>query len=555
MTNRLRCLILYVEFSSKNTLLALLLSLLLIGNTIWANEESSSPKKYYLSIAAIFKNEAADLKEWIEYHRLLGVEHFYLYNNGSKDNYSEVLQPYVENQLVTLVEWPDRNREAWGTRAFAWVFSTQLPAYEHACHKLAKDETTWLALIDIDEFLLPIEEMTIPALLEKYKEAPGINLRWRLYGTSGVKNLPKNTLLIEALNCSSHPDYFLNEQVKTILKPDLVDGFYSSPHRSHLKNGQQAVEVLANEARINHYINKTEDYFYNKKIKNKERMDNTKYSEEEIRESLAIGNDLLDSDKTIHRYVSELRKQLGYDTSEPLEKTIFLTIIARNKEPLLRDYLKCIENLNYNKKLITLYIKTNNNEDATEILLADWIKLNHSMYRSIIFDNREIQDAPLPHAPEFTHFKYNANLLNGSLQKAKESKCDFYFLVDVDTRIHPETLSDLVRKDKPIVAPMLRSTTSTSDLFSTYFCDVNETGYYKDHPDYLKILKRIKVGTFKVPLVRQVYLVKSDFLDKLSHSDESADYDFIIFSRHARKNDVDQFICNERNFGSFIRNN
>ena len=38
-------------------------------------------KKYKISICGIFKNESCFLKEWIEYHEILGVEHFYLYNN------------------------------------------------------------------------------------------------------------------------------------------------------------------------------------------------------------------------------------------------------------------------------------------------------------------------------------------------------------------------------------------------------------------------------------------------------------------------------------------
>ena len=44
-------------------------------------DRAFSEKKYKLSICAIFKNEANYLKEWIEYHRMVGVEHFYLYNS------------------------------------------------------------------------------------------------------------------------------------------------------------------------------------------------------------------------------------------------------------------------------------------------------------------------------------------------------------------------------------------------------------------------------------------------------------------------------------------
>ena len=38
-------------------------------------------KKYYCSICAIFRDEGTYLKEWIEYHRIIGIDHFYLYNN------------------------------------------------------------------------------------------------------------------------------------------------------------------------------------------------------------------------------------------------------------------------------------------------------------------------------------------------------------------------------------------------------------------------------------------------------------------------------------------
>ena len=41
--------------------------------------------------ATLFRNEARHLEEWIEYHRLVGVEHFWLYDDASQDNWSDVL--------------------------------------------------------------------------------------------------------------------------------------------------------------------------------------------------------------------------------------------------------------------------------------------------------------------------------------------------------------------------------------------------------------------------------------------------------------------------------
>ena len=59
-----------------------------------------------LSICAVFRNEAPYLREWIEFHRIVGVEKFFLFNNRSEDDYKSVLTPYIESGLVELTQWP-----------------------------------------------------------------------------------------------------------------------------------------------------------------------------------------------------------------------------------------------------------------------------------------------------------------------------------------------------------------------------------------------------------------------------------------------------------------
>jgi hypothetical protein len=55
-----------------------------------------------LAIAAVFQNETRWLQEWVEYHLLIGVQHFYLYNNLSRDNYHDKLQAYIERGTAGL---------------------------------------------------------------------------------------------------------------------------------------------------------------------------------------------------------------------------------------------------------------------------------------------------------------------------------------------------------------------------------------------------------------------------------------------------------------------
>lgn len=66
----------------------------------WIIRKQPTSKKYKIVLCAIFKNEGRFLKEWIEYHRLIGVDHFFMYNNNSTDNYIEILSKYINEGIV-----------------------------------------------------------------------------------------------------------------------------------------------------------------------------------------------------------------------------------------------------------------------------------------------------------------------------------------------------------------------------------------------------------------------------------------------------------------------
>jgi hypothetical protein len=242
------------------------------------------------------------------------------------------------------------------------------------------------------------------------------------------------------------------------------------------------------------------------------------------------------------------------DLNQPDDKTVLIAILARNKAHVLPKYLQCIEELEYDKSLISLYINTNNNIDETEEILEEWLENHSSEYRSVVYEPHQLKkfDSNKPHVWTPKRFKVLAEIRNKSLQMTKELECDYYFVVDCDNFIEPFTLKILLEKDKPIIAPMLYPIPEKGDIYSNYFCAVSSNGYYKDHPDYLKLLKREKVGTFKVPVVHCTYLINADLIDQLNYIDETEDYEFVIFSRCARKNKIDQYLCNEFEFGEMV---
>jgi hypothetical protein len=273
---------------------------------------SEAPKKLYkLSICAIFKNEAPYLKEWIEYHKLVGVDHFYLYNNESDDNYMEVLADYIKAGEVTLFDWPTRQMDQWGHRHWAWVYTTQVPAYENA-FQIAKGTSKWVAAIDIDEFIVPVKVDRITQVLDKIeKNFPAIEIYWRVYGTSGLDEIPPNRLLIESLNKRSFSYASINQTYKTILKPEEFNGYTWPPHQCKYRNKLRAFPPTTKDLIINHYSNRTKNYFISQKIKSKERMDNVQFSAQEIAQMAEIGNDEEDKERLIHRFVPALRQKMN----------------------------------------------------------------------------------------------------------------------------------------------------------------------------------------------------------------------------------------------------
>lgn len=75
----------------------------LLVDFVWYKLFRESTYKYKLSLVLIIRDEADYINEWIEYHRLAGAEHFYIYDDESLDDLGNRVKDYIEEGIVTYI--------------------------------------------------------------------------------------------------------------------------------------------------------------------------------------------------------------------------------------------------------------------------------------------------------------------------------------------------------------------------------------------------------------------------------------------------------------------
>lgn len=235
----------------------------------------------------------------------------------------------------------------------------------------------------------------------------------------------------------------------------------------------------------------------------------------------------------------------------PRPPRVLIAILAKQKAAALPLYLKCIENLDYPKSSIVLYVRTNNNSDNTGQILKEWLERVNSLYAEVEFNSEDIEvdlEKYGVHEWNNVRFKALAEIRTISLRKTIEHNCDFYFVCDADNFIRANTLKELVALNLPIVAPFLRSV-ARDEIYSNFHGEIDAAGYYEACDQYFWIINRWVRGIFEVPVVHCTYLVRQDIIGALSYQDETERHEYVIFSESARKASVPQYFDNRQIYG------
>ncbi|KAG8038300.1 hypothetical protein G9C98_006627 [Cotesia typhae] len=220
----------------------------------------------------------------------------------------------------------------------------------------------------------------------------------------------------------------------------------------------------------------------------------------------------------------ELFNFFGLISNEVIKKpTILIGILVRNKAHTLPYFLSLLQNLEYPKDRISLWIRSDNNVDNSIEILNVWLSEQLSNY----------------------------HLVNVVLDEKSTGIEDEEDIADWSSNRFTHVIN--LPKNKIVASPMLKS----DGMYSNFWAGMTSEYYYKRTEQYTPILNRENPGCHEVPMIHSAVLTdlrrqSSDYLtynsEKLENYDGPQD-DIITFARSANLSSTPLYVCNDEVYG------
>jgi len=197
------------------------------------------------------RDVAKFLREWVAYHAAVGVDRFFLYDNGSQDDLAgEVRQLRAAGFDVSTRPWPWPKTQEAG-------FS-----YAAAAHR---DSCEWMAFVDVDEFIFsprwarssrPSRSSMLRSVVAAVEADVGqVTLGCRDFGPSGRTRHPEEGVT-QGYTCRRRAE----ERHKSLVRLDAVaPSLMNSVHHFEVRAGFRWER--SGHARVNHYKYQAWDEF------------------------------------------------------------------------------------------------------------------------------------------------------------------------------------------------------------------------------------------------------------------------------------------------------
>jgi hypothetical protein len=230
--------------------------------------------------------------EWIEYHRIIGIDHFFVYNTAISSSHSNgALTKYIDMGLVTLIHWPYSNcvKGMASGRWMQWkrggsnhsIYFQAPKAISQSgalasCYSRYRKTSKYMVHIDDDEFIALNRSKKskspsggsllqfVDEMFFKYPNKIAIGFRQvsKIHCPTKIKgkqpDIQRTSLLLPRIGRWQHTECGSKVEQKLIMKTDSVRMFYIhylSQVESRLGDSNKHTILLANmtDAVLLHY--------------------------------------------------------------------------------------------------------------------------------------------------------------------------------------------------------------------------------------------------------------------------------------------------------------
>lgn len=190
-------------------------------------------------------------KEWLLFHRMVGFDHFYVYDNSKQRHGAlwNMLKPFVDKGVATYIHWP--------ARVCARHRASQYAA-ENSCLRRFGPLNTWMAHFDVDEYMTPTGTYkSLVPLLQAYERnasVDAVGLNDHFYGLCPGESTEhdESKLFLEERSCFTGKKVHFKR--KEIVKPEKV--YYHWIHYSQSReDGSRPSWIMLDgerEAKLTH---------------------------------------------------------------------------------------------------------------------------------------------------------------------------------------------------------------------------------------------------------------------------------------------------------------
>lgn len=302
-------------------------------------------------LCCIGRKENRYVRDWVEYHKSLGITNIYLMDNNydGEEDFREVINDYIDNGYVILKDCKNKK-------------SHQLKGYTE-CYETYGNDYDWIIFIDIDEYITLSKHKSIDEYLEqdKFEDYHLIKLNWLNYGDNDLvyyENKPVYERFTKPcdIDLKIYYDVPQNYHVKSIIRGGLGKLIWTTPHtpdnieKCCANNGKKTIQgpfsvMNYEEAFVKHYTTKTATEYLEKiKIGTADRENCFSYKQQ-----------LKDAFFKYNEWTKEKEDILNMGLDKELKTLV--CCIGKNENRYVREYVE------WYKKIGLTHIRLYDNND------------------------------------------------------------------------------------------------------------------------------------------------------------------------------------------------